>query len=42
MRICVSFRVFVVDTVITCPVVNAALVGNRIAKHEDEADREGG
>ena len=31
-----------VDTVITRPVVNAALVGNGVAKHKKEANREGG
>lgn len=42
VRISISFGVFVVDTVITRPVVNAALVGNGVAKHKKEANREGG
>jgi len=38
VRIGIGFREFVVDSVITGPMVNAALVGNGIEKHEKKAD----
>eukprot|EP01083_Nonionella_stella_P280898 955810_1 len=36
----ISLRVFVVDAMITGPMVNGSLVGDGVAKHEDEADGE--
>jgi hypothetical protein len=33
VRICVSFREFVVYAVITGPAIDATLVGNRVTKH---------
>mmetsp|Transcript_29561 Transcript_29561/g.62801 ORF Transcript_29561/g.62801 Transcript_29561/m.62801 type:complete len:260 (-) Transcript_29561:55-834(-) len=39
--ISIRLRVFVVNTVITGPVVDRSLVGNGVAEHEEETDREG-
>ena len=38
VRISIGLREFVVHSVVTSPVVNAALVGNRVAKHEEESN----
>ena len=40
VRIGLCLREFVVDTVITSPVVDAALVGDRVAEHEYESKNE--
>ena len=37
----VSFRVFMVNTVVACPMVNTALVSNGVTEHKKETDREG-
>ena len=33
-----SLREFVVDTVVASPVVDAALVGNRVDEHKEQSD----
>ena len=38
----IRLGIFVVDTVVTCPVVDGSLVGDGVAKHEGETDGEGG
>ena len=38
MWISVSFGIFVMDAMIACPVVDGALVGDRVAEHEEEAE----
>lgn len=38
----VGFGVFVMDAVVTCPMVNGSLVGDGVAKHEEHTDGEGG
>lgn len=38
IRICLTK--FVVDTVVACPVVNASLVSDGVAKHQEKANGE--
>ena len=38
----IGFGIFVMDAMITSPVVDGSLVSDGIAQHEDEADGEGG
>ncbi len=40
--ISVGLRIFVMDAMITGPVVNGALVGDGVAQHEEETDGERG
>ena len=42
VRVGISLRVFVVDSMIASPVVDRTLVGDGVAQHEKEADGEGG
>jgi len=40
--ISVGLRIFVMDAMITGPVVDGALVGDGVAEHEEKTDGEGG
>ena len=41
VRISIRFGILVMDTMITCPMVNRSLIGNRVTQHEEESDGEG-
>jgi len=42
VRVGIGFRILVVDAVIACPVVDAALVGDGVAEHQENSERKPG